>query len=149
MSLTIMTLAPLTWLAVINVAFLASIGLVAWFLWTRIRRACGNSVGTWDCGYVAPSATMQYTSSSFAEIVVGLFGWVLRPQRSVPELHGSFPAPSTFHSHVPDLVLDTFVIPSIRRGGNLTQALRWLHQGNVHTYLLYVLLTLIVLSFWP
>ena len=27
---------------------------------------------TWDCGYAAPTARMQYSASSFADLLVGL-----------------------------------------------------------------------------
>ena len=30
---------------------------------------------TWDCGYARPTPRMQYTASSFAETLVGLFAW--------------------------------------------------------------------------
>ena len=34
---------------------------------------------TWDCGYAAASPRLQYTASSFAEIVTARFAWALRP----------------------------------------------------------------------
>ena len=69
-------------------------------------RPSAPAVVTWDCGYAAPSPRMQYTSSSFAEMLVGLFRWALRPQAHRPHLRGIFPAGDRFHSHVPDAVLD-------------------------------------------
>ena len=60
-------------------------------------------------------ARMQYTSSSFAEMLVGLFGWALaaeRPRADGPR--GLFPAKGHFTSHVPDTVLDRVLVPGGR-----------------------------------
>jgi hydrogenase-4 component B len=38
-----------------------------------------RTVGTWDCGYLAPAARMQYTGSSLGNGLVGIFQFVLHP----------------------------------------------------------------------
>jgi hydrogenase-4 component B len=88
---------------------------------------------------------MQYTSSSFAQMLVALFGWVLRPR-----VHGAgklalFPRTSTFHSAVPDVVLDGAVLPSVRFGGWLFSWFRVLQQGSIQVYVLYIFVALVVL----
>ena len=72
---------------------------------------------TWGCGYLAPTSSMQYTSSSFAQMLVGLFGWVLRPRSHGPANLPMFPRQAEFHSDVPDAVLDEAVLPAFRCGG--------------------------------
>jgi hypothetical protein len=91
---------------------------------------------------------MQYTSSSFAGILVTLLGWALRPSTHPPRLAGPFPGPAAFHSDVPDTVLDRALMPSFSLAARLLARLRPIHHGNVHLYLLYILGTLVALLLW-
>ena len=91
---------------------------------------------------------MQYTSSSFAQMLVGLFSWVLRPRTHLPHVRGLFPQPTAFHSEVPDTVLDGAVLPTFHVGAWLFSQFRVLQQGNVQMYLLYIFLALLGLLLW-
>lgn len=145
-------LAPLSWISAIGVALL----FFAWLVWRVAVRGVvraralhsADAVGTWDCGYAAPTARMQYTSSSFAEMLVGLLGWALRPRSYSPPLTGPFPPRGAFHSHVPDTVLDLAVVPGFSLAGRLLDRLRPLHRGSLHLYLVYLLLALLWLLVW-
>ncbi|WP_394842307.1 oxidoreductase [Pendulispora brunnea] len=137
-------LAPLGWLSVAGAALVALIAAgAALFAWvTRPSRVDGKV--TWDCGYAAPSGRMQYTASSFAEFLVELFSWALRP-RVHPAGHAAiFPAATRFHSEVADVVLDRAVLPASRHVGRLLVWFRWVQHGNAQLYILYVLVTLIL-----
>ena len=46
------------------------------------RHSVGKSV-TWDCGYAAPTARMQYTASSFAQPIIDLFQFFLRTKKNI------------------------------------------------------------------
>jgi hydrogenase-4 component B len=136
-------LAPLNSIAIANAILLACLLLIA--LWLgRSRRRAARTV-TWDCGYVAPTPRMQYTASSFAAGLVGLFSFALRPSRHDPELSEPFPKSTRFESHVPEVVLDLGIGPAVAWLARQTARLRFLQQGNLQLYLLYVLATLIVL----
>jgi hydrogenase-4 component B len=135
------SLAPLSALSVLGVILLVAAGVG---LGAARRRQGDASAVTWDCGYAAPSARMQYTSSSFAELLVGLFGGLLQRERHAPRVTGLFPAPSRFASHVPEIVLDRAVIPLVRRGARALAWFRWVQQGSVQLYLLYVLAALVL-----
>ncbi len=91
---------------------------------------------------------MQYTSSSFAQMLVGLFGWVLRPRTRTPGDLPIFPQQAEFQSEVPDVVLDQVVLPAFRSTAWLFSWFRVLQQGNIQAYLLYIFVTLIVLLLW-
>jgi hydrogenase-4 component B len=112
-----------------------------------VARGTARSV-TWDCGYAAPSARMQYTSSSFAEMLVDLFGWALRPKSHEPRITALFPVKAEFHSEVPDTVLDEVILPNARRTTRVLALFRYLQQGSLQAYLLYILLTLLLLLLW-
>jgi hydrogenase-4 component B len=142
------TYAPLGWISVMGLLLLA--GTAAASVWLRSR--CGRetvSIGpTWGCGYALPTARMQYTSSSFGQILVGLFAWALRPHRQQPADLAIFPEAASFHSDVPDVVLDEGVMPVVRWISWLCGWFRVLQQGSIQAYLLYIFLTLLVLLFW-
>ena len=80
----LLELAPLGWISTMAVVLVAALGLTSLLLWLRLRTSIVETGPTWGCGYVAPTPRMQYTSSSFAEMLVGLFSWVLRPQDKTP-----------------------------------------------------------------
>ena len=103
---------------------------------------------TWGCGYSAPTPRMQYTSSSFAQMLVGLFRWALRPRTHRPRNLPLFPQKVDFHSDVPDPVLDEAVLPAFSFGSWLFSWLRVFQQGSIQTYLLYLFLALIALLLW-
>jgi hypothetical protein len=140
-------LSPLTSVTFMAVMLLGIVAFVALILYGRLRRSFAG-VGTWDCGYAAPSAKMQYTASSFAETLVNMFSFALRPERHVPKLHATFPRSEGFHSHGPDTVLDRIVLPSSRTLGRAFLRLRFIQRGNVQAYLFYILVTLMLLFVW-
>ena len=158
-------IAPLVGVSAISAALLLALGLGGAWIAARTRartahvplgQGAGDGLGgplpepgfTWDCGYAAPTARMQYTSSSFAAILVGLFAWALRPSLRPPHLAGPFPAHQSFCSHVPDTVLDRALRPGFSLVGRLLGWLRPIQQGSVHLYLVYILGALVALLVW-
>lgn len=142
-------IAPLVWVSLTSATLLLLLALVGVRLAaTASRRAAPAPVGTWDCGYAAPAARMQYTASSFAEMLVGLLGWVLRPSAHAPRLDGPFPRPAAYDSHVPDIVLDRALVPSFALAGRMLARLRPIQRGSIHLYLVYILATLVALLLW-
>jgi len=142
------TLAPLVWITVMGLLLIVALLLGGAVLWTRLDRRAVEEGVTWGCGYVAPTPRMQYTSSSFAQMLVGMFRWVLRPRTHQPKDLPLFPPATSFHSEVPDTVLDEVVLPTFRFTAWLFSWFRVLQQGNIQIYLLYIFLALIALLFW-
>jgi hydrogenase-4 component B len=140
------SVAPLGWVSISAFAVVALAVALGVLLRSRLRAQ--EAVGTWDCGYAQPSPTMQYTSSSFAEMLVGFFGFALRPEAHRPHLAAAFPGRQKFKSHVPEAVLDRLVVPSASAVGRGFYRLRWIQRGSVHRYLLYILITLLLLFVW-
>ncbi len=117
----------------------------ALLLRSRFRRRVPAETVTWDCGYAQPSSTMAYTASSFAQILVGLFGWLLRP-RSEDAVCKELAAPArSFHTTVPEQVLDGVLSPLWAGFRRMLIPLRALQRGRIQQNLMYVLLTLCVL----
>jgi len=151
--------APLTTVSLVAVTLLAALVVAFLLLRRRVARGPFGAVGavgavpavpTWDCGYARPSATMQYTASSFAQKLVRLFGWALRPSMHRPHLPAAvaFPGPTAFSSHVAEPVLERVVMPLVGRGARMAHRLRFIQQGRLQPYVLYILIALLILFAW-
>lgn len=143
-------LAPLQQVGLIGAATVCA-GILLWRLLGR--RAPGRGeVPTWDCGYAAPTPRMQYTASSFAAPLVDGMRHVLLPQEETPRLGGESaglqPAPTRYRSRVPDPVLDRILAPVAWLVLWCVGRLRLAQHGYLNIYLLYVVITLIVLLAW-
>ncbi len=137
------TLAPLKAISVMSMLLGACIVLPAIYL--ARRGGVRGGVGTWGCGYARPTSRMQYTASSFAQLIVALFGCVLRPGVHRPHVGGPFPQPTEMHSHVDDPVLDRLLVPT---GQVIERWFGWFRrfqQGLTQHYVLYILVTVILM----
>ena len=115
--------------------------LASAFLIVRRVQANGTRRGpTWDCGYAAPTARMQYTGGSFAGIARGWFVWLLRPEALVRRVRGHFPVRALAVERVPETVLEKIVAPGARAVGWVADAARRIQHGRLHLYILYVFL---------
>ncbi|MCA9234339.1 MAG: hypothetical protein KDA44_02655 [Planctomycetales bacterium] len=144
--LSLSTLAPLVPVSIVAGILFALLAVGTIVLLRRVRTSPKSL--TWDCGYAAPSARMQYSSSSFAQWLVGLFGWALRPRIHLPKIDTLFPADVDFESHVDDTVLQRAVNPATRFFMWLFGLSRHLQQGSLQVYLLYILLIVVGLLLW-
>ena len=94
-------------------------------------------------GYAAPTARMQYSASSFAGGLVDLFRWALWTELHATTVGGVFPGPARLSTHLPDPVLDRMILPAARFLARASLWLRWFQRGYLHSYVLYILLTVI------
>jgi hydrogenase-4 component B len=144
----LVSLAPLASIGIMSLVIWVMIGIVSTlFLWQHpimlIHRAC-----TWDCGYARPAPRMQYTSSSFTQMLVGLLRWPLRPRVHNPKICGVFPKAASFESHVDDVVLDGQLIPAVGAVQRWLAWLRGLQPGLTQHYVLYILVTVVAMLMW-
>ena len=129
-------LSTLGW-AHVSLAILAS--AAAWWLVRRSRQLLRQGV-TWDCGYVAPTARMQYSAGSFASIVTSWFGFILRPERHARRPIGPLPISASLVEHTPETVLDRAIQPVSNAILRVATAARVLQHGGVQSYLLYLVI---------
>ncbi len=142
-------LVPTTWISATG-GTLAAAALLAVAVAARRCRSNreASAVGTWDCGFAAPTSRIQYTASSFGQFVGALSRWALWPRRDASSASGPFPGPSRFRLDVPDLVLDRAVLPVFRVASTILPWVRLLQQGRVQIYVLYILAMVLVLLMW-
>ena len=128
--------------------FLLFVGTLALI---RRRLLAGRSVRehvTWDCGYVAPSPSMQYTASSFTQPLTQLFEMLLRTRRRLEGPQGLFPGNGRFSTHTADVFQEYLYRPLFVGVAYAAKRLRFLQHGSIHLYVLYIALTLLVLLVW-
>ena len=139
---------PVNLLAPLGMAhlFLAVAVLVAGTLCVAILRGRQRRAVTWDCGYAAPTARMQYTAGSFAAIITAWFAWILRPSVHSELPVSFFPARSKHESHTPETVLEQMVVPAGNRLLDLADFTRAFQHGRVQSYITYLCAGLVVLA---
>jgi hypothetical protein len=81
---------------------------------------------------------MQYTGSSLASTLVGLFGFILRPREHAPAVQGAMPRPAAYRGHVDDVVLERWVLPAVRWCADRCSAIRNRQSPRIQAYLLAV-----------
>ena len=145
---TIPASAPLGWITVMGLILLLLGTSLAAVLYRRFKLSSGSDSMTWSCGYLRPSARMQYSASSFAEMLVNLFAVALQPTREKPVISGPFPKTSRFASHVPEAVLELIIVPFFMAVDARFSVIRRLQHGQLHLYILYVFITLCMLLVW-
>jgi formate hydrogenlyase subunit 3/multisubunit Na+/H+ antiporter MnhD subunit len=132
-------LAPLM---LVNLLLFVAIALAMALVTRRVDRT--RLTETWGCGYAAPTPRMQYSARGFSEFLTtrALPHW-LRTQVRVRPPEGTFPAMAAFASEGGDPLTRGTYEPLLIRAGHHFARLRFLQQGNLHIYLLYILAAVI------
>ncbi len=127
------------------------LGLAALIALLRLGLLSGRKVKetvTWDCGYANPGVRMQYTAAAFASPITRMFRGVLRTKQHLHAPEGLFPMRAELETHTPDVFQELFFRPIFAGVRKTLDVFRWVQHGNVHLYVLYILITLLVLLFW-
>ena len=138
--------ASLPTLGSANVTLALAAVLAVAVLWQRTRHNGLRRALTWDCGYAAPTARMQYTAGSFAATIVEWFAWILRPERNEVRAEAMFPERVSFAEHTPETVLEHVVVPAGGAVMQLAYAARRLQHGRLQSYLLYLVVGVAALA---
>ncbi|MBI5592129.1 MAG: hypothetical protein HY881_16820 [Deltaproteobacteria bacterium] len=145
--LSIVTL-PLQRVTALSCIFILTLGLL---IALRRHLLSGKTPGqsnTWDCGFVRPTARMQYTASSYAQPITTMFGFFLQTHRKMHAPEGLFPADASLRTHTEDVFSRSLFRPLFRGLERILLQLHWLQQGRVQIYVLYVAVTLLALLIW-
>lgn len=104
--------------------------------------------GTWGCGFTQPTAKMQYTGSSYAGSILEFFSSVAPITEEHPAIKGRFPLKTFYKSRINDIAevhMGTFIVRPVLF---FFDKLRWIQHGDIHLYIGYILLAIILLLFF-
>jgi len=104
--------------------------------------------GTWGCGFTQPTAKMQYTGSSYAASILEFFRPAAPLTEEHPAVEGRFPQKTHYHSRIEDIAERHQSAVIVRPVMALFDRLRWLQHGDIHLYIGYILLAIVVLLFF-
>jgi hydrogenase-4 component B len=104
--------------------------------------------GTWGCGFTQPTTRMQYTGSSYAASILEFFKPAAPLEENHPPVNGLFPRPTHYHSHIHDIIerhMNRAIVTPVLW---FFDKLRWIQHGDIHLYIGYILLAIVVLLFF-
>jgi len=104
--------------------------------------------GTWGCGFTQPTVKMQYTGSSYASFILDFFRPVAPLVEDHPKIAGRFPLKTYYKSHINDIAgiyMNRIIVNPILF---LFDKLRWIQHGDIHLYIGYILLAIVLLLFF-
>jgi hydrogenase-4 component B len=118
-----------------------------------IRRAClrERTIGaspTWDCGYFAPTARMQYTAGSFSQLAAFFLRTILRQKFASPAITEYFPLRARASVATPDWIETRGIAPLFTLVSRIADKCKDLQHGRANGYILYILVTLVALLAW-
>jgi formate hydrogenlyase subunit 3/multisubunit Na+/H+ antiporter MnhD subunit len=107
-----------------------------------------EKAGTWDCGYAAPTARMQYTASSFAQPILDFFNVFQSGWKRLKAPRGYFPVTASFETEALDTSQEKVYRPLFEAIERFLSKLRVMQHGRIQLYVLYIVLTLAFLIAW-
>jgi formate hydrogenlyase subunit 3/multisubunit Na+/H+ antiporter MnhD subunit len=138
--------APLGHGALLLMAVLVMLGGL--FVWLR-RLRHQTQAATWGCAYPLPTARMAYTGEAYAEYVSHhIMPKVMRPKVTGGKVSGLFPVAGKLTQSSSDFVLIRCFQPLFVVLADRCQRLRWLQQGQLPIYLVYIFIASAVLMAW-
>jgi formate hydrogenlyase subunit 3/multisubunit Na+/H+ antiporter MnhD subunit len=129
--------APLVFLIAIVATIVITVALVSLFYHRRSRRSA-----PWDCGFARLDARMQDTAEGFGQPIRHIFLQFFDMQRELPT---PFDRAPRYQVIVSDRFWRTIYLRLARWVQRVAEAVAWLQQGRIATYLLYSFVTLLVL----
>jgi len=138
----------LFWISALGLAILGLGALLALLLRQRLSSLPTARAATWGCGFLAPTARMQYGGSSFSEILTTLTSGIVRTRLQLPRISGFAPQPASLTVFPEETILGRMIMPFLTLSGICFTFLRRLQHGQSHLYMLYIFATLVLLLFW-
>ena len=139
---------PLQRVTALSCIFILILGFLIYLRRRLLSDRTPAQCNTWDCGFVRPTARMQYTASSYAQPITTMFGFFLQTHRKIHAPRGLFPVKASLHTHTDDVFLRGLFLPIFRGIERILLPLHWLQQGRVQIYILYVAVTILALLIW-
>lgn len=138
-------------LAIVTAVGMGGIALtLALSAWRKSRNLVNGlrRAPTWGCGYQAGTARIQYSGASFSEPTAKLLAASMGLKTRTTMDKGFFPARASLSVTASDRVLDHVLSPLFEGIARVCDALKIFQHGRIHLYILYMLVTVVVLLVW-
>ena len=104
---------------------------------------------TWGCGYPTLSGRQQYTGRAFSQLFTSsILPRSMGPHGAAQAPRGFFPSTSRIANEMVDPLTRGVYEPFFKNWANRFVRLRFMQQGILHVYVLYILVTLLVALTW-
>jgi formate hydrogenlyase subunit 3/multisubunit Na+/H+ antiporter MnhD subunit len=134
---TLASYGPMVFFLVVLAVVLITLYAVRGFYHRRVRRSA-----VWDCGFGGLTPRMQDTAEGFGQPIRRVFGSFFRVRRELPT---PFDRAPKYRVTVTDWIWHGLYLPLAGLVRSVADAVAWLQQGRVATYLLYSFVTLLAL----
>lgn len=107
--------------------------------------------GTWDCGFEALNARMQYSATAFSNLIEIVFRSLFRPSRKIKvEGNSVFHPESIEYTSTFESIFEKHLYnPAIYVMQMLSRKMKFnIQTGSIHSYLLYIFVTVLVLMLY-
>jgi len=133
----------MTYVYLLLIAFITLIATIRSMI---VKRRSYQTTVTWDCGYIRPQATMQYTASSFVETLVDIFYFVLRTKKTMDKPSTYFPLKNSgLNTRTSDTFAQKLYYPLYYFcKGHMFKLLK-IQYGNLNLYMFYIIITLVIM----
>ncbi|MCW3091352.1 MAG: hypothetical protein JWP81_2421 [Ferruginibacter sp.] len=101
---------------------------------------------TWGCGYIAPTARIQYTGKSFSKSLGKLFNFIVLEKKKYREIAGDdiFPVKRKHSSHYKDLFVIKIFNTIVDRLLFSMNYFKFIQNGKIQTYILYGIFFIVI-----
>jgi len=135
--------AKLSFITILSLTLIILTGLLL-ILRNLLGSFSGTSVvKTWDCGFGTSNSRLQYTGSSFSQIIVDMSGMLVRNRKKSDFPYSIFPRDGTFSVEYEDWI-DFIIKFPVKLITAFLDKFSWIQNGYTQQYILYGLLFLII-----
>jgi len=97
----------------------------------------------WGCGYALQTTRMQYSGTSFSDMMVNIAGKALTAEKEVSAPHRLFPVPSYFRTSVKDFTFYKIILPMNIALVWVTNRFKWLQSSQIQVYVAFSIVVLV------
>jgi len=137
-----------------GIEVLLAISKASWYLFALVLVLLGirklvshrktiSISATWNCGYTAPTAKIQYTASSFVKTYSKLLGMIFLIYKQEKEVLGVFPAAAHLETHPYDKVEKWLIDYPITNLKSFMGRFLFFQNGKLQFYILYGIIFII------
>lgn len=135
---------------ILNIISISGLGFILLFIFIYslrnllLKNKKIDRYKTWDCGYQAGTARMQYSASSYASPFLSFLKPLFIKEFDVKRPKELFPNEAHFKLHIQDIFEFYLIAPVMKLNKKFLERFYWIQNGSTQQYILYGLLFLII-----